>query len=72
MHLMFAELWFFSRAEVCLLTDSLCVISPVSKTQEEIQEILERKEAQLREKESRRKKQEENVAQKKQNKEENK
>lgn len=48
------------------------MISLVSKTHEEIQEILDRKEAQLKEKEGRRKKQEENVAQKKQNKEENK
>lgn len=48
------------------------VFSLVSKTEEEIQEILERKEAQLREKEGRRKKQEDNVAQKKQKKEENK
>lgn len=47
-------------------------IALVSKTEEEIQEILHRKEAQLREKEGRRKKQEENVAQKKQKKDENK
>lgn len=48
------------------------VTSLVSKTEEEIQEILDRKEAQLREKEGRRKNQEENVAQKKQKKDENK
>lgn len=44
----------------------------VSKTEEEIQEILNRKEAQLKDKEGRRKKQEQNVAQKKQKREENK
>lgn len=49
-----------------------CITSLVSKTEEEIQEILQRKEAQLKEKEGRRKKQEENVAQKKQKQEENK
>lgn len=48
------------------------VTSLVSKTEEEIQEILDRKEAQLKEKEGRRKNQEEKVAQKKQKKEENK
>lgn len=46
--------------------------SVVSKTNEEIQEILNRKEAQLKEKEERRKKQEQNVSQKKELKEKNK
>ncbi|XP_042360997.1 suppressor of SWI4 1 homolog [Plectropomus leopardus] len=46
--------------------------SMISKTEEEIQEILNRKEAQLKEKEVRRKKQEQNVAQKKEKQEENK
>ncbi|XP_076608785.1 suppressor of SWI4 1 homolog [Chaetodon auriga] len=44
----------------------------ISKSEEEIQEILNRKEAQLKEKEDRRKKQEQNVAQKKEKQEENK
>lgn len=44
----------------------------ISKTEEEIQEILNRKEAQLKEREGRRKKQEQNVAQKKEKREENK
>ncbi|XP_071325593.1 suppressor of SWI4 1 homolog [Trachinotus anak] len=44
----------------------------VSKTEEEIQEILNRKEAQLKEKEDRRKKQAQNVAQKKEKREEHK
>ncbi|XP_037647545.1 uncharacterized protein LOC119501312 [Sebastes umbrosus] len=44
----------------------------ISKTEEEIQEILNRKEAQLKEKAVRRKKQEQNVAQKKEKHEENK
>ncbi|XP_071776769.1 suppressor of SWI4 1 homolog [Centroberyx gerrardi] len=44
----------------------------ISKTEEELQEILNRKEAQLKEKEERRKKQEQNVAQKKDKQEENK
>uniref|UniRef100_A0A3B4XXQ6 Peter pan homolog n=2 Tax=Seriola TaxID=8160 RepID=A0A3B4XXQ6_SERLL len=44
----------------------------VSKTEEEIQEILNRKEAQLKEKEDRRKKQARNVAQKKEKREEHK
>jgi len=44
----------------------------ISKTEEEIQEILSRKEAQLKEKEDRRKKQEENVAQKKEKREQHK
>ncbi|KAF7666014.1 hypothetical protein LDENG_00122310 [Lucifuga dentata] len=43
-----------------------------SKTEEEIQAILNRKEAQLKEKEDRRKKQEQNVAQKKEKREEHK
>nr|XP_046272531.1 suppressor of SWI4 1 homolog [Scatophagus argus] len=46
--------------------------SIISKTEEEIQEILNRKEAQLKEKEDRRKKQEQNVALKKEKQEENK
>uniref|UniRef100_A0A8D3D324 Peter pan homolog n=1 Tax=Scophthalmus maximus TaxID=52904 RepID=A0A8D3D324_SCOMX len=46
--------------------------SIISKTEEEIQEILDRKEAQLKEKEGRRKKQSQNVAQKKEKQEENK
>ncbi|XP_070779072.1 suppressor of SWI4 1 homolog [Enoplosus armatus] len=46
--------------------------SIISKTEEEIQEILNRKEAQLKEKEGRRKKQELNVTQKKEKKEDNK
>ncbi|XP_060882901.1 suppressor of SWI4 1 homolog [Labrus mixtus] len=46
--------------------------SIVSKTEEEIQEILDRKEAQLREKQERRKKQEHDVAQKKEKNDENK
>lgn len=46
--------------------------SITSKTEEEIQAILNRKEAQLKEKEDRRKKQEQNVAQKKEKREENK
>lgn len=46
--------------------------SMVSKTEEEIQAILKRKEAQLKEKEERRKKQEQNVAQKKEQREKNK
>ncbi|CAJ1075295.1 suppressor of SWI4 1 homolog [Xyrichtys novacula] len=46
--------------------------SIVSKTEEEIQEILNRKEVQLKEKQERKKKQEQNVAQKKEKKEENK
>ncbi|XP_034750322.1 suppressor of SWI4 1 homolog [Etheostoma cragini] len=44
----------------------------ISKTEEEIQEILIRKEVQLKEKEGRRKKQEQDVAQKKEKREENK
>lgn len=44
----------------------------ISKTEEEIQDILNRKEAQLKEKASRRKTQEHNVAQKKEKQEENK
>lgn len=44
----------------------------ITKTEEEIQEILNRKEAQLKEKEKRRKNQEQNVAQKKEKWEENK
>ncbi|XP_067088611.1 suppressor of SWI4 1 homolog [Osmerus mordax] len=44
----------------------------ISKTEEEIQEILNRKEAQLKEKSLRRKKQEKNVAEKKERQEENK
>ncbi|XP_041673479.1 suppressor of SWI4 1 homolog [Cheilinus undulatus] len=44
----------------------------ISKTEDEIQAILDRKEAQLREKQERRKKQEQNVALKKEKKEENK
>ncbi|XP_034567344.1 suppressor of SWI4 1 homolog [Notolabrus celidotus] len=44
----------------------------ISKTEEEIQEILNRKEAQLKEKQERKKKQEQNVAQKKEKNEENK
>lgn len=43
-----------------------------SKTEEEIQEILKRKEAQLKEKEDRRKKQEQNVSQKKEKRDEHK
>ncbi|XP_070703580.1 suppressor of SWI4 1 homolog [Pempheris klunzingeri] len=46
--------------------------SIISKTEEEIQEILDRKEAQLKEKDGRRKQQEQNVAQKKVKREENK
>ncbi|KAF3700032.1 Suppressor of SWI4 1 -like protein [Channa argus] len=42
----------------------------ISKTEEEIQDILRRKEAQLKEKEDRRKKQEQNVAKKKEQREE--
>ena len=49
-----------------------CVHFLVSKTEEEIQEILNRKEAQLKEKSLRRKKQEKNVAEKKERQEENK
>ncbi|KAM9394543.1 suppressor of SWI4 1 homolog [Pholidichthys leucotaenia] len=41
----------------------------VSKTEEEIQEILERKEAKMKEKEERRKKQEQNIAEKKEKRE---
>lgn len=44
----------------------------VSKTEEEIQELLNRKEVQLKEKEERRKQQEQNVARKKEKREENK
>ncbi|XP_068605960.1 suppressor of SWI4 1 homolog [Brachionichthys hirsutus] len=44
----------------------------ISKTEEEIQQILNRKEAQLKEKASRRKKQERNVAEKNEKREENK
>ncbi|KAM9844243.1 suppressor of SWI4 1 homolog [Aulostomus maculatus] len=44
----------------------------ISKTEEEIQEILNRKEAQLKEKEDRRKKQEQNVAEKKAKRDEHK
>ncbi|KAG8006871.1 Suppressor of SWI4 1-like protein, partial [Nibea albiflora] len=44
----------------------------ISKTEEEIQEILDRKEAQLKDKAGRRKKQEQNVALKKEKREENK
>ncbi|XP_040917840.1 suppressor of SWI4 1 homolog isoform X2 [Toxotes jaculatrix] len=44
----------------------------ISKTEEEIQEILNRKEAQLKEKDNRRKKQAQNVAQKKEKREEHK
>ncbi|XP_047427879.1 suppressor of SWI4 1 homolog [Mugil cephalus] len=46
--------------------------SMISKTEEEIQEILKRKEAQLKEKENRRKKQDQNIAQKKEKREEHK
>lgn len=46
--------------------------SVVSKTEEEIQEILKRKEEQLKKKQERRKKQEQNVAQKKDQREKNK
>ncbi|KAK7940480.1 hypothetical protein WMY93_003806 [Mugilogobius chulae] len=46
--------------------------SIITKTEEEIQEILKRKEAQLKAKQERRKKQEQNVAQKKEQKEKNK
>uniref|UniRef100_A0A3Q0RLA9 Peter pan homolog n=1 Tax=Amphilophus citrinellus TaxID=61819 RepID=A0A3Q0RLA9_AMPCI len=46
--------------------------SMISKTEEEIQEILKRKEAKIKEKEERRKKQEQNIAQKKEKKEEHK
>ncbi|XP_038143905.1 suppressor of SWI4 1 homolog [Cyprinodon tularosa] len=46
--------------------------SMISKTEEEIQEILKRKEAKMKEKENRRKTQEENVAKKKEKREENK
>ncbi|KAG7504556.1 hypothetical protein JOB18_011945 [Solea senegalensis] len=46
--------------------------SLISKTEEEIQEILSRKEAQMKEKEVRKKKQAQNVAQKKEKREENK
>ncbi|KAK5856120.1 hypothetical protein PBY51_007739 [Eleginops maclovinus] len=44
----------------------------ISKTEEEIQEILKRKEAQLKEKQARRKKQEQDVAQKNEKREDNK
>nr|XP_033501743.1 suppressor of SWI4 1 homolog [Epinephelus lanceolatus] len=44
----------------------------ISKTEEEIQEILNRKEAQLKAKETRRKEQEQNVARKKEKREDNK
>uniref|UniRef100_A0A3P9CSF8 Peter pan homolog n=1 Tax=Maylandia zebra TaxID=106582 RepID=A0A3P9CSF8_9CICH len=44
--------------------------SMISKTEEEIQEILKRKEAKIKEKEERRKKQEQNIAQKTEKKEE--
>lgn len=58
---------------VCLFNADCCISCfPVSKTEEEIQEILNRKEAQLKDKEGRRKKQEQNVAQKKEKQEENK
>ncbi|XP_030646204.1 suppressor of SWI4 1 homolog [Chanos chanos] len=46
--------------------------SLISKTEEELQEILKRKEARLKEKEERRKKQEQNIALKKEKREENK
>ncbi|CAG5897931.1 unnamed protein product [Menidia menidia] len=46
--------------------------SIVSKTEEEIQEILRRKEVQMKDKEERRRKQEQNVAQKKEKREEHK
>lgn len=46
--------------------------SIISKTEDEIQEILKRKEAHMKEKEERRKKQEQNVAQKKEKLDENK
>ncbi|XP_057717195.1 suppressor of SWI4 1 homolog [Corythoichthys intestinalis] len=46
--------------------------STISKTEEEIEEILQRKEAQIKAKEERRKKQEKNVAQKKTQREEHK
>ncbi|KAM4531386.1 uncharacterized protein PAE49_023597 [Odontesthes bonariensis] len=46
--------------------------SMISKTEEEIQEILNKKEAQMKEKEERRKKQEQNIVQKKEQREENK
>ncbi|KAJ0001267.1 hypothetical protein NQD34_006287 [Periophthalmus magnuspinnatus] len=46
--------------------------SVITKTEEEIQEILNRKEAQLKAKQERRKKQEQNVAQKKEQREKNK
>lgn len=45
---------------------------PVSKTEEEIQEILQRKEAQIKEKDKRRKQQEQNIAKKKEKREEHK
>lgn len=44
----------------------------VSKSEEEIQELLNRKEVQLKEKEERRKQQEQNVTKKKEKREENK
>lgn len=50
----------------------LFTVLTVSKTEEEIQEILERKEAQLKEKEERRKHQEQNVAKKKEQRAEHK
>lgn len=56
-----------SSVEMCLL-----LVFAVSKTEEEIQEILERKEAQIREKQQRKKKQEKNVAEKKEKLEEHK
>ncbi|XP_072225670.1 uncharacterized protein [Leuresthes tenuis] len=46
--------------------------SMISKTAEEIQDILNRKEAQMKEKEQRRKKQEQNIVQKKEKREEHK
>lgn len=47
-------------------------IRVVSKTEEEIQKLLNRKEVQIKEKEERRKQQEQNVARKKEKREENK
>lgn len=53
-------------------TGTLNVFSEVAKTEEELQEILIRKEAQMKEKQERKKKQEQDVAQKKALREENK
>ncbi|XP_069571702.1 suppressor of SWI4 1 homolog [Brachyistius frenatus] len=51
---------------------NVCYHSMIAKTEEELREILNRKEAQIKEKEDRRKKQEQNVAQKKEKQKENK